>query len=90
MSKIIDKVKVSKSRPNSQIKVTVSKNAGIYTQKAVVTRNMNMQYKKTSTGCSKVISKLKYLKNKGKLQGQVYRVRYVGTHGKFLSLGMLM
>ena len=33
---------------------------------------MNMQYKNSSTGCSKVIRKLKYLKNKGKLQGQVY------------------
>ena len=42
----------------------------------------------SSTHCSKVISKVKVLRNQIKLQGQGHRVKNVSTHIKVLSQGV--
>ena len=58
--------------------------------KGLITRNTHVKYQISSTHCSKVISKVKVFKKWVKLQGQGYRVKNNGTHGKVLSQGTLM
>ena len=55
-----------------------------------VTGNIHVKYQNSNTHCSKVISKVKVLKNCVKLQGQGHKVKNNGTHGNFLSPGLLM
>ena len=47
-----------------------------------------MKYQSSSTHCSKVISKVKVFEKWIKRQG--HRVKNNGTHGKFLSQGIIM
>ena len=62
-------VKVSKSGPNSKVKVSG------YPQKALVTRNVCVKYQSYSTHFSKFISKVKVFKKYAKLLGQGQRLK---------------
>ena len=61
-----------------------------YQQKDLITGNIHEKYQSPSTLCLKVISKVNVFKKWVKLQGQGYRVKNNGTHGKVLSQGIFM
>ena len=59
-------------------------------RKGLITRNTHVKYQSSSTHCLKVINKVKVFKKWVKLQGQGYRVKNNGTHGKVLSQEIFM
>ena len=62
-----------------------------YQQKDLITGNIHVKYKSSSTRCSKVISKVKvFPKIWIKLQGQGHRFKNNGIHGKVLLQGIFM
>ena len=82
--KLLARLKFSKNGSNSKVKVTGSKKKGF------ITRNTHVKYQRSSSHCSKVISKVKVFKKWIKLQGQGHRVKNNGNHRKVLSQGILM
>ena len=61
-----------------------------YPQKDLITGNIYVKYQSSRTHCLKVISNVKVFKKWVKLQGQGHRVKNNGTHGNFLSQGILI
>ena len=53
-----------------------------YQQNGFIERNTHVKYQSSSTHYSKVISKVKVIKKRVKLQGQGHSVKNNGTHGK--------
>ena len=61
-----------------------------YPLKGLITRNTHVKYQRSSTCCSKVISKVKVLKKRVNLQSQGHRVKNNATHRKVLLQEILI
>ena len=94
VQKFFARLKFSKGRSNSKVKVTGPKimvpNEKTYHKERSITKNTHVKYQSSSPHCSKVISKVKVFKKWVKLQGQDHRVKNNGNHIKVLSQGILM